>query len=160
MLKIKKILFNHASDCEDLINTSNLDLKYFKRLGWNFNQFKSQILKEINYGLGIFNGSTLEGLLLGDLITIEKMTEYEILLIYVNSQKRKLGYATKLLENIQITLKKKNLKKIFLEVAIDNYQAIKLYKKNKFKKNGIRKNYYLMDNNKIDAFFFEKIIDE
>ena len=137
-----------------------LDLKYFKRLGWNFNQFKSQILKEINYGLGLFNGHTLEGFLLGDLITIEKTTEYEILLIYVNKKKRNLGYATKLLNNIQITLKKKNLKKIFLEVATNNYQAIKLYEKNKFEKNGIRKNYYLMDNNKIDAFFFEKIIYE
>ena len=71
-----------------------------------------------------------------------------------------MGYATKLLENIQLTLKKNNLKKMFLEVASNNYQAIKLYKKNKFKKIGIRKNYYLMDNNKIDAFIFEKIIDE
>ena len=160
MLKIKKILFEHASNCDDLINMNICDLKYFKRLGWNINQFKLQILKEINYGLGIFNGHSLEGFLLGDLITIEKITEYEILLIYVNSQKRKLGYATKLLENIQKHLKKKHLKKIFLEVAINNYQAIALYKKNKFRKNGTRKNYYLMDNNKIDAFLFEKIIDE
>ena len=72
MLKIKKILFNHASDCENLLNTSTPDLKYFKRLGWSFNQFKLQILKEINYGLGIFNGNNLDGFLLGDLITVEK----------------------------------------------------------------------------------------
>ena len=65
MLKIKKILFNHASDCENLLNTSTPDLKYFKRLGWSFNQFKLQILKEINYGLGIFNGNNLDGFLLG-----------------------------------------------------------------------------------------------
>jgi ribosomal protein S18 acetylase RimI-like enzyme len=160
LLKIKKILFNHVSSCDNLIKTSIYDLKYFKRLGWNFNQFKSQISKKTNYGLGLFNGHTLEGFLLGDLITVEKTTEYEILLIYVKKQKRKMGHATKLLENIQITLKKKNLMKIFLEVATNNYQAIKLYKKNKFKKNGIRKNYYLMDNNKIDAVLFEKIIDE
>ena len=160
MLKIKKILSTHSSDCDDLIKKNMLDFEYFKRLGWNFNQFKSQILKEINYGLGLFNGHILEGFLLGDLITVEKMIEYEILLIYVNKKKRNLGYATKLIENIQITLKKKYLKKIFLEVAINNCQAIKLYKKNKFKKNGIRKNYYLMDNNKIDAVLFEKIIDE
>ena len=88
------------------------------------------------------------------------MTVYEILLIYVNNHKRNIGYATKLLENIQLTLKRYNLKKIFLEVASNNIQAIKLYKKNKFKKIGIRKNYYLMDNNKINALVFEKIIDE
>jgi ribosomal protein S18 acetylase RimI-like enzyme len=160
LLKIKKILFEHASNCDDLINMNICDLKYFKRLGWNINQFKLQILKEINYGLGIFNGHSLEGFLLGDLITIEKLTEYEILLIYVSNKRRNLGYATLLLANIKLTLKKKNLKKIFLEVASNNYQAINLYKKNKFIKTGIRKNYYLMDNNKVDAFFFEKIIDE
>ena len=160
MLKIKKILFNHASDCENLLNTNTQDLKYFKRLGWSFNQFKLQTLKEINYGLGIFNGNNLDGFLLGDLITVEKTIEYEILLIYVNNQKRNMGYATKLLENTQLTLKKNNFKKMFLEVASNNYQAIKLYKKNKFKKIGIRKNYYLMDNNKINALVFEKIIDE
>jgi len=160
LLKIKKISFNHASNCDDLLNTSTLDLKYFNKLGWNLNQFKLQLVKEINCGLGIFNGHDLEGFLLGDLITIEKTTEYEILLIYVNSQKRKLGYASKLLENIQLILKKNNLKKIFLEVASNNYQAIKLYKKNKFNKIGIRKNYYLVENNRIDGFFFEKIIDE
>ena len=160
MLTIKKILFNHASNCDSLLGTSAQDLKYFKRLGWNFNQLRLQILKEINYGLGLFDDNTLEGFLLGDLITIEKMTEYEILLIYVNKQKRNLGFANKLLENIQLTLKKNNLKKIFLEVASNNYQAIKLYKKNKFKKIGIRKNYYSMNNNKIDAVLYEKIIDE
>ena len=160
MLEIKKILFNNAYSCYKLINTNTADSKYYKRLGWNFNQFKLQTLKEIYYGLGVFNGHILEGFLLGDLITIEKKTEYEILLIYVNSKKRNLGYATKLLENIESNLKKKNLKKIFLEVAMNNYQAIKLYKKNKFKQNGIRKNYYLMDNDKIDAFFFEKVIYE
>jgi len=160
LLKIKKILFNHASDCENLLKTNTLDLKYFKRLGWSFDQFKLQTSKEIHYGLGIFNGHDLDGFLLGDLITVEKMTEYEILLIYVNNHKRNIGYATKLLENIQLTLKRYNLKKIFLEVASNNIQAIKLYKKNKFKKIGIRKNYYLMDNNKINALVFEKIIDE
>mgnify|MGYP000052928920 CR=1 FL=1 len=160
MLEIKKILFKHALNCKDLINTDTSDLKYLKSLGWNFNQFKSQILKEINYGLGVFNGHSLEGFLLGDLITVEKTAEYEILLIYVKKQKRKRGHAIKLLENIQITLKKKNLMKIFLEVATNNYQAIKLYKKNKFKKNGVRKNYYLVGNSRINAFFFEKIIDE
>jgi ribosomal protein S18 acetylase RimI-like enzyme len=160
LIKIKKILFDHASYCDNLLNKNISDLIHFRSLGWNFNQLKLQILKEINYGLGLFNGHTLEGFLLGDLITVEKMTEYEILLIYVNSRTRNLGYATKLLENACLTLKKKNLKKIFLEVASNNHQAIKLYKKNKFKKIGIRKNYYLMENNKIDAVFFEKIIDE
>ena len=41
-----------------------------------------------------------------DLITIEKKLEYEILLLYVICQKRKLGHATKLLESIPLALRK------------------------------------------------------
>ena len=55
------------------------------------------------------------------------------MLLYVSIHKRKLGYATKLLENIPLTFKKEKLKKIYLEVAADNFKAIKLYKKNNYK---------------------------
>ena len=40
--------------------------------------------------------------MIGDLITIEKKLEYEILSLYVSTQKRKLSHATKLLESIPL----------------------------------------------------------
>ena len=48
-------------------------------------------------------------------------------------------------------LKKLNIKKIFLEVSVQNSHAINFYLKNGFKKIGIRKDYYKINKQKIDA---------
>ena len=53
--------------------------------------------------------------------------------------------------------KKSNLKKIFLEVAENNFLAIEMYKNNNFKLLDIRKNYYLIYEQKIDALCYGKI---
>ena len=78
------------------------------------------------------------------------------MLVYVNFNYRKLGYANKLLNEIPISLKYNHLKKIYLEVSSDNLNAIKLYKNNNFVQVGIRKNYYSFFNSKFDALIFEK----
>ena len=44
-----------------------------------------------------------------------------------------------------------NIKKIFLEVSVENTQAINFYLKNGFKKIGIRKAYYKVKKQRIDA---------
>ena len=129
-------------------------------LGWSENQFKLQFNNETNFSFGLFEFDKINGFVIGNSITIEKKIEYEILLIYVTNKLRKFGYATELLNNISLFLKKKKLKKIYLEVAADNQKAINLYIKNGYIKKGIRKNYYNFKHNKIDAFFFEKIINE
>jgi len=96
---------------------------------------------------------------LGDLIVFEDMIEYEVFLIYININKRKLGYGTKLINSIPLDIQNKKLKKIYLEVAADNKEAIKLYRKNKYKQIGRRKNYYKIDSKKIDSFIFIKNIN-
>ncbi len=121
------------------------DLKYFKFLGWNKEQFEKQFFKDNFYGLGLFFDNKLKG---------------EILLIYIDNEKRNLGYASKLLSNIYLGLNHRNLKKIYLEVASNNYKAIKLYTKNGYKKKGTRKKYYNFTNEKIDALLYEKTIND
>ena len=160
MLKIKKLSFEKFSNCYDLIAINKNDKIYFENLGWKLNQFKNQLLKENNFSLALFNNNLMISFVLGDIISIEKITEYEILLIYVNFNYRQLGYASKLLNKIPITLNKYQLKKIYLEVSSDNSHAINLYKKNNFIQIGSRKNYYRSANKKFDAFFFEKKIYE
>ena len=160
MLEIEIITKNFSSSCYNIIDQHSNDLDIFLKLGWSKSQFKVQLAKKNNLTLGLYENSILEGFVIGDLINIEKNIEYEVLLIYVNVEKRKRGYATKLLEYIPLILKKEKLKKIYLEVAANNHSAIKLYEKNNFKQRGIRKKYYTLDNKKFDAFFFEKIIDE
>ena len=160
MLKIKKLLPSNYFDCSDLIEINKEDSIYFKKLGWSRDQFKNQLVKRNNFSLALFSNDLMISFVVGDIISIEKIVEYEILLIYVNFNYRLLGYASKLLNGIPFLLKHKNLKKIYLEVSSDNHNAINMYKKNYFKKIAIRKNYYNFFNEKFDAQIFEKIIYE
>ncbi len=131
---------------------------YFQKLGWNENQISSQFSKNVNYSLGIFENNELIAFILGDLIFIEKVSEYEILLIYVKKNYRNQGLANHLLNTLYLQKNIKNLNKIFLEVAQDNMEALKLYKSHNFKLLNIRKNYYQINNNKINALCFVKTL--
>tara|TARA_B110000438_G_C15574940_1_gene547042 strand:+ start:61 stop:537 length:477 start_codon:yes stop_codon:yes gene_type:complete len=156
LIKIKKLLPENFCDCYDLISENSNDLMYFKNLGWQLSQFKTQLLKENNFSLAIFNNNLMISFVVGDIISIEKIVEYEILVIYVNIKYRELGYASKLLNEIPIALKQNHLKKIYLEASSNNLSAIKLYKNNNFIHVGIRKNYYHFLDKEFDALLFEK----
>ena len=97
MLKIKKLLIENFIDCFDLLSESEFDFINFNDLGWSKDQFKSQFHKENNFSLGLFNFSQLIATIVGDVISVEKKSEYEILIPYVDCQTRKLFHATKLI---------------------------------------------------------------
>ena len=160
MLKIKTLSNINNKECFNLLSDSIDDPVNFKILGWSKEQLKYQLNNKINFGLGLFNNNVILAFIIGNLITIEKNTEYEILILYVSSQSRKLGYADRLLNNIQIFLKKKKLKKIYLEVPKNNKIAIHLYEKNNYIKTGIRKDYYKINNKRVDAYFLERQIND
>ena len=160
MYNINKLLPADFSSCFDLMKLNENDLKYFKFLGWNSEQFEKQFFKDNFYGFGLFFDNKLKGFVIGDIINIDNIIEYEILLIYIDNEKRNLGYASKLLSNIHLGLNHRNLKKIYLEVASNNYKAIKLYTKNGYNKTGTRKKYYNFTNKKIDALLYEKTIND
>ena len=142
------------------MDKNDLDSINFNYLGWKSNQFKLQLLKNNDLSLGIFDKHTLQAFILGDLIEIENKLDYEVLIIYVNQANRNKGYATKLLNEIPIILSEKKLTNIYLEVAANNTLALNLYKNNNYKQIRIRKNYYLINNKKIDAYCLKKIINE
>ncbi len=160
MIKILKLNKNDFSTCYDLLSNNYDDLIYFKALGWTDQQFKKQFFKNIFYGQGLYINEKLAGFIFGDIIKYKNVIDYEILLIYISKEKRKLGYATKLNKKVQLALKKKNLNKIYLEVAMNNKKAINFYLKNGYKKSGTRKKYYNFYTYKVDAYLFEKIADE
>ncbi len=160
MLKIQKFITRDFLQIHDLLNKNIQDYIYFKKLGWNLDQFEKQFSKNIFYGHGLYINNTLKGFIFGDLISFKNIIDYEILLIYISIENRKLGYATKLFRNIQLALKKLKLHKIYLEVAADNVKAINFYKKNGFKKVGLREKYYNLDHDKLDAYLFEKEMNE
>ena len=131
---------------------------YFQKLGWNKNQVISQFSKKVDYSIGIFEKDELIAFILGDLIFVEKVSEYEILFIYVKKNYRNKGLASHLLKTLYLQKKISNLNKIFLEVAKNNKKALELYKSHNFKLLNIRKNYYKINNNQIDALCFVKTL--
>jgi len=87
----------------------------------------------------MFSYQKINAFLIVNLIFIEKVSEYEILFIYVKKTYRRKGLANYLLNNNYIQKNKSNLKKIFLEVAENNIPAVKVYKKNNFELLNIKK---------------------
>ena len=77
----------------------------------------------------MFSYQKINAFLIVNLIFIEKVSEYEILFIYVKKTYRRKDLVDYLINNIYIQKNKSNLKKIFLEVAENNIPAVKVYKK-------------------------------
>lgn len=80
--------------------------------------------------------------------------EAEIITIGVNPDARRTGIANAMLGIVFGDLKKRGVKHIFLEVAVDNKPAIALYEQNGFVRVGVRPKYY----DGIDAIMMEKNI--
>ena len=158
MIEINKLQTNNIKSCIGLINSEIDDRSFFKALGWSKNQIISQFNKNVNLSFVCFHNKKLVTFLIGNLIFIEKVSEYEILFIYVKKTYHRKGLANYLLNKIYIQKNKLNLKKIFLKVAENNFPAIEMYRKNNFELLNIRRNYFLIHEKKIDALCYGKII--
>ena len=158
MIEIKKLKQTDLKSCLDLVQNEKEDFSDLEFIGWSKKQIISQFTKRIDYSLGIYKNNNLISFLLGDLISIEKDAEYEILVLYVKKSERREGFASKLLKYIEKQKKNLNIKKIYLEVSKNNNNAIYLYKKNKYNLINIRKNYYLIKNQKIDSLCYAKLL--
>ena len=73
----------------------------------------------------------LIGFIIGDLISIEKKSEYEILLIYVDNKLRKKVFVLYLINELTTYSFIQPLRKITLEISKTNIAILNLYKKNK-----------------------------
>ena len=161
MLKINQINLSNISDCFKLLFNDKKQFKYFNGLGWSKKQFNLQISKKNNCSFGLWQSNAPIGFLIGELIYVEKKSEYEILLLYVDKNFRNHGHATYLINALNNILKSNKLNRITLEVPVSNYIAINLYKNNGFCQIGKRKNYYKISIDiKEDALIFEKKINE
>ena len=139
---------------KNLISYEGKHYDDFLSIGWSKNQIINQINKKTNLAFGAFYNETLVSFILGDVFNIEKISEYEILLIYVRKDFRKKGLGTKLLNKIEEN--NARLKKIYLEVSKHNSEGISFYTKMKFIGTHTRKNYFLKKNNHIDALAMVK----
>ena len=86
--------------------------------------------------------------IIGFVIFYHVKDEIEIIQIGIMKSCQRKNYGSLIVNKIK---KLKDIRKIFLEVSVENTQAINFYLKNGFKKIGIRKAYYKVNKQKIDA---------
>ena len=154
MINYRQLTKDDDNFFKNLISYEGKHYDDFLSLGWSKNQIINQINKKTNLAFGAFYNETLVSFILGDLFNIEKISEYEILLIYVSKNYRKKGLGTKLLNKIEEN--NTRLKKIYLEVSKNNSEGISFYTKMNFIGMHTRKNYFFINNKYIDALLMVK----
>ena len=161
MIKNRFLNKNDFNELKDLFIKEKNNLNYYKKIGWTESGILSQLIKKNNHSIGLFTFSRLIGFIIGDLYTVDKFSEYEILLLYICNKYRKKGYASDLLNLITETHYKSSLNQVTLEVSENNIEAINLYIKNKFIEVGKRNKYYYIGNNtRENALIFKKNINK
>ena len=143
MITYRKLLINDINFIDKLISLERDNYEEFLRMGWSTKEISNQLNKIINLSFGGFYNDSLQSFILGDLFNIEKISEYEILLVYVCKDFRKKGLGTKLLNKIEEN--NTRLKKIYLEVSKNNTEGISFYTKMKFISIHTRKNYFFIN---------------
>ena len=86
--------------------------------------------------------------IIGFVIFYHVRDEIEIIQIGIMKLCQRKNYGSLIVNKIK---KLRDIRKIFLEVSVENTQAINFYLKNGFKKIGIRKAYYKVNKQRIDA---------
>ncbi len=128
----------------DIEELTKLLLNYDKHIENHFN-FKDYLENDI-YSQYVY---VIDDKIVGYILITIIDDLVEIHLLYVDNLFRNQKIGTKLIDYI---INKYSNYKFLLEVAINNYIAIKLYENMNFKKINIRKKYY----NDIDAYVMER----
>ena len=97
----------------------------------------------------------VDNMVVGFCIIENTIDESNLLLIYVDKDYRKKHIATKLMNHYFNNLNS-SIKRVLLEVSINNKSAISLYEKLGFKCINVRKNYYKDGS---DAMIMERIVN-
>ena len=154
MINYRQLTKDDDNFFKNLILHEGKNYDDFLSMGWSKHQIINQINKKTNLAFGAFYNETLVSFILGDVFNIEKISEYEILLIYVCKNFRKKNLGTRLIKKIKEN--NNSLKKIYLEVSKNNIDGISFYKNMNFKEVDTRKNYYSIQNKNIDALVMSK----
>ena len=154
MINYQQLTNDDNNHFNNLIFNEGKNYENFLNMGWSSNQIINQFNKDTNLSFGAFYNESLVSFIIGNLFNIEKIAEYEILLIYVIEHFRKKGLGTQLINKIKEN--NNHLKKIYIEVSKNNSEGIAFYTKMKFKTIYTRKNYLLINKKRIDAFAMSK----
>jgi ribosomal-protein-alanine N-acetyltransferase len=89
--------------------------------------------------------------MLGYAILMLAVDEAELLDIAIAAQHQHRGWGRKLLEEMMVLARRRNMQRMVLEVRASNLPAINLYRKAGFADIGLRREYYPADNGREDA---------
>lgn len=123
-----------------------------QRQGWNEKAFKDLLEISFHYlAVDYDDENQIRGFLLYSLI----LDEAEILTFCVHPEEQSKGVGANLLAVFLKKMKENQVSKVLLDVAENNFSAIKLYNRYGFMENGRRRKYY---ENKIDALLMSKAL--
>lgn len=134
------------TDIDDVLEISNLSFSST----WS----RSSYEQELNNSLARYFVAKLDNKIVGFVGTWIIVDESHITNVAVHPDYRKLGIASKLIEEMISYCDKQNCIAYTLEVRAGNKPAISLYEKHGFKIDGVRKEYY--QDNKEDALLMWK----
>jgi len=154
LINFQRLTNDDNNHFNNLIINEGKNYEDFLTIGWSPSQIINQLNKDTNLSFGAFYNKSLVSFIIGNLFNIEKISEYEILLIYVSKHFRKKGLGAQLINKIKEN--NSRLKKIYLEVSKNNLEGISFYTKMKFRTIYTRKNYFFKNNKRIDAFAMSK----
>ncbi len=135
---------------EDLLEISQILYSDFDNF-WTVETFKQELENPNTYYVVAKIDSEIVGF--GGIYQI--LNEMQLNYIVTKKEKRNLGIASQILDNLISFANTKNIEYITLEVNEKNTNAIKLYEKFGFKQIGFRKKYY---NNTDNAILMQKNI--
>ena len=135
---------------EDLLEISQILYSDFDNF-WTVETFKQELENPNTYYVVAKIDSEIVGF--GGIYQI--LNEMQLNYIVTKKEKRNLGIASQILDNLISFANNKNIEYITLEVNEKNTNAIKLYEKFGFKQIGLRKKYY---NNIDNAILMQKNI--
>ena len=145
MINIKEINAKNSKSCYEL------DLKSIKF--WNQSQWKNELEKDYVTAIGIY----LNNSILGVCVLHKIYDEAEIRYLSVHPSYKRTGLGKKLIAKTFKECKKDNVKRILLEVSLNNKQALYFYDYLGFETISIRKKYY---RNGSDALLKEKMLNK
>ena len=112
---------------------------------------EQEIIRNLNSKYFYSHLCLTNNLVSGFIIAQRVLNIFEIYSLFVAPDSRRLGIAMTLLNDLIKMCKKQRIEKILLEVMEINKAAKNLYLKNDFEIYAERKNYYKIDNKKINA---------
>lgn len=139
---------------EDISGIAEIEASLFKNQAWSLELIRSELERPEN--LVIVVKDDFLGVI-GYIIIKVLLDEAEILRFGVKKENQGKGIGKGLLMVALDELRRRGVKKVFLEVSADSIKAQKLYEKFGFKKIGERKDYYSPGK---PAFVMCKILEE